>query len=197
VAIVRREAAAGVSAALLHFADAWCAAGVAIPPVLPAGKEPRDFGLDRDTQLAVVRQRAEISQLPPTTLPLADRTWVLLTGAPEGGWGLGGHGNTNGELVSAARAQIAELGKNSPGRSPSSRPPARRGAMGLPRFGDPEDLKAVANSARWVGAPLGAYHQHSRSPGAYCRRSPPLQAPAVPPESRQVAVPPCCTPGLG
>jgi hypothetical protein len=46
---------------------------------------------------------------------LADRTWVLLTEAPDGGWGLGGHANTNEELVSAARAQIAELSKNSPG----------------------------------------------------------------------------------
>ena len=36
VAILRREAAAGVSAALLHFADACCAADVAIPPVLQA-----------------------------------------------------------------------------------------------------------------------------------------------------------------
>jgi hypothetical protein len=41
---------------------------------------------------------------------LADRTWVLLTEAPEGGWGLHGHANTNAELVTAARAQIAELG---------------------------------------------------------------------------------------
>src|SRR5580698_10855838 len=32
VTILRREAVAGVSAALLHFADACCAAGVAIPP---------------------------------------------------------------------------------------------------------------------------------------------------------------------
>src|SRR4029077_10231190 len=46
VAILRGKAAAGVSAALLHFADACCAAGVAIPPVSPAGKEPRNFGLD-------------------------------------------------------------------------------------------------------------------------------------------------------
>jgi len=37
MAILRRAAAAGVSAALLHFADACCAAGVAIPPVWPAG----------------------------------------------------------------------------------------------------------------------------------------------------------------
>jgi hypothetical protein len=67
VAILRREAAGRVSAALLHFADACCAAGLAIPPVVPTGKEPRNFGLERDKQLAVVRQRAEIIQLPPTT----------------------------------------------------------------------------------------------------------------------------------
>jgi hypothetical protein len=37
------------------------------------------------------------------------RTWVLLTEATPGGWGLGGHANTNDELVAAARKQIAEL----------------------------------------------------------------------------------------
>jgi hypothetical protein len=37
------------------------------------------------------------------------RTWVLLTEAVEGGWGLAGHANTNAELIDAARAQIAEL----------------------------------------------------------------------------------------
>jgi hypothetical protein len=68
MAIVWREAAAGVSAALLHFADACCAAGVVVPPVLPAGKGLPNFGLDRDKQLAGVRQRAEIIQLPPMTL---------------------------------------------------------------------------------------------------------------------------------
>jgi hypothetical protein len=34
---------------------------------------------------------------------------VLLTEAPDGGWGLNGHANTNEELVAAARAQIAVL----------------------------------------------------------------------------------------
>jgi hypothetical protein len=45
---------------------------------------------------------------------LADRTWVLLTEAPDGGWGLAGHANTNEELVAAARAQIAELQAKKP-----------------------------------------------------------------------------------
>jgi hypothetical protein len=69
VTILRCEAAAWVSAALLHFADACCAAGVAIPPVSLAGKEPRNFGLHRDKQLAGVPQRTDIIQLPPTTPP--------------------------------------------------------------------------------------------------------------------------------
>jgi hypothetical protein len=34
---------------------------------------------------------------------------VLLTEAPEGGWGLWGHAHTNDELVAAARAEIAKL----------------------------------------------------------------------------------------
>src|SRR5258707_9890709 len=67
MAILRREAAAGVSAVLLHFADACCAAGVAEPPVLPAGKKPPNFGLDPDKQIAVLRQLTQIIPLPPTT----------------------------------------------------------------------------------------------------------------------------------
>jgi len=34
---------------------------------------------------------------------------VLLTEAPDAGWGLAGHANTNKELVLAARAQIARI----------------------------------------------------------------------------------------
>src|SRR5487761_187521 len=71
--------------------------------------------LDRAKQLAVVRQLTDIVAAAAGDPSNVDRTWVLLTEAPEGGWGLGGHANTNEELVSAARAQIAELSKNSPG----------------------------------------------------------------------------------
>ena len=65
--------------------------------------------LDRDKQLAVVRQFADVVAAAAGDASLADRTWVLLTEAVEGGWGLAGHANTNAELVGAARAQIAEL----------------------------------------------------------------------------------------
>ena len=65
--------------------------------------------LDRDKQLAVVRQLTDLVAAAAGDPSLADRTWVLLTEAPEGGWGLAGHANTNAELVAAARAQLAEI----------------------------------------------------------------------------------------
>ena len=71
--------------------------------------------LDRAKQLEVVRRLTDIVAAAASDRTLADRTWVLLTEAPEGGWGLHGHANTNEELVSAARAEIAELSKQSPG----------------------------------------------------------------------------------
>jgi phenylpyruvate tautomerase PptA (4-oxalocrotonate tautomerase family) len=65
--------------------------------------------LDRDKQLAVVRQFTDLVAAAAGDASLADRTWVLLTEAVEGGWGLAGHANTNAELIAAARAQIAQL----------------------------------------------------------------------------------------
>ncbi len=70
--------------------------------------------LDRDKQLAVVAQLTSIVASAAGDPSLADRTWVLLTEAPEGGWGLRGHASTNAELVAAARAQIAELSGAAP-----------------------------------------------------------------------------------
>jgi phenylpyruvate tautomerase PptA (4-oxalocrotonate tautomerase family) len=37
---------------------------------------------------------------------LRERTWVLLTESPEGGWGIGGHANTNADIAAAARAAL-------------------------------------------------------------------------------------------
>ena len=65
--------------------------------------------LDRDKQLAVVSQFTSIIADAAHDPALAERTWVLLTEAVPGGWGLGGHANTNEELVAAARNQIAEI----------------------------------------------------------------------------------------
>jgi phenylpyruvate tautomerase PptA (4-oxalocrotonate tautomerase family) len=65
--------------------------------------------LDRDKQLAVVERLTAIAADAADDPTLVSRTWVLLTEAPDGGWGLSGHANTNEELVAAARAQIASL----------------------------------------------------------------------------------------
>ena len=63
--------------------------------------------LDRDKQLAVVAQFTDLVVKAAGDPSLAERTWVLLTEAVEGGWGLWGHAHTNAELVQAARDQIA------------------------------------------------------------------------------------------
>lgn len=65
--------------------------------------------LNRDKQLAVVRQFTDLVAGAASDPTMAERTWVLLTEATEGGWGLWGHANTNEELVAAARAEIAKL----------------------------------------------------------------------------------------
>src|SRR6266581_4489785 len=70
--------------------------------------------LDRGKQLAVVEQLTRIVRDAAGDPGLASRTWVLLTEAPDGGWGLNGHAHTNEELVAAARAQIASLQAGQP-----------------------------------------------------------------------------------
>ena len=65
--------------------------------------------LDRAKQIAVVSQFTSMIASAAHDPALAERTWVLLTEAVQGGWGLLGHANTNDELVAAARRQIAEL----------------------------------------------------------------------------------------
>src|ERR1700749_3145086 len=63
--------------------------------------------LDRGKQLAVVERLTAIAADAAGDPALAGRTWVLLTEAPDGGWGLAGHAKTNEEHGAAARAQIA------------------------------------------------------------------------------------------
>ncbi|HSO53350.1 MAG TPA: 4-oxalocrotonate tautomerase [Actinomycetes bacterium] len=70
--------------------------------------------LDRPKQLAVVQELTRIVAEAAGDPTLATRTWVLLTEAPDGGWGLNSHANTNQELVAAARAQLASLRAGQP-----------------------------------------------------------------------------------
>jgi phenylpyruvate tautomerase PptA (4-oxalocrotonate tautomerase family) len=66
-------------------------------------------GLNREKQIELVHQMTELIAKAANDPGLADRTWVLLTEAVPGGWGLWGHAHENEELVSAARAEIAKL----------------------------------------------------------------------------------------
>ena len=70
--------------------------------------------LDREKQIAVVRTLTDLVAAAAGDPSLTERTWVLLTEAPEGGWGLWGHAHTNEELVAAARAEIAKLTSKAP-----------------------------------------------------------------------------------
>ena len=70
--------------------------------------------LSHEKRLAVVSQLTHIVAQAAGDATLAERTWVLLTEAPDGGWGLKGHANTNDELVILAHAEIASLGAQSP-----------------------------------------------------------------------------------
>ncbi|MEP7239507.1 MAG: hypothetical protein ABI697_01355 [Devosia sp.] len=65
--------------------------------------------LDRDKQLALVSQLTDLVAAAANDPGLKQRTWVLLTEAAAGGWGLWGHAHDNAELVTAARAEIARL----------------------------------------------------------------------------------------
>jgi phenylpyruvate tautomerase PptA (4-oxalocrotonate tautomerase family) len=38
---------------------------------------------------------------------VSQRTWVLITESPEGGWGIGGHANTGADIGEAARRELA------------------------------------------------------------------------------------------
>ena len=63
--------------------------------------------LDRDKQLGVVRELTEIVAAAAGDQSLAERTWVLLTESPEGGWGIAGHANTQADIAASARAALA------------------------------------------------------------------------------------------
>jgi phenylpyruvate tautomerase PptA (4-oxalocrotonate tautomerase family) len=63
--------------------------------------------LDRDKQLGVVRELTDIVATAAGDPQLTERTWVLITESPDGGWGLQGHANTGVDIVAAARKALA------------------------------------------------------------------------------------------
>jgi phenylpyruvate tautomerase PptA (4-oxalocrotonate tautomerase family) len=74
---------------------------VRISVLTPAGV------LDRDKKLGVVQEMTEIAAAAAGDPAVADRTWVLISEAPDGGWGIDGHAYTNDEIASTARRLLA------------------------------------------------------------------------------------------
>ena len=58
-------------------------------------------------QLGVVGELTAIVAAAAGDPSLSERTWVLLTESPEGGWGLAGHASTGADIAAAARAELA------------------------------------------------------------------------------------------
>jgi phenylpyruvate tautomerase PptA (4-oxalocrotonate tautomerase family) len=65
--------------------------------------------LDRNKQLGVVKELTDIVVAAPGEPKLAERTWVLITESPEGGWGVNGHANTGADIAAAARAELTAI----------------------------------------------------------------------------------------
>ena len=65
--------------------------------------------LDRDKQLGVVKELTDIVAAAAGDPTLTQRTWVLITESPEGGWGVDGHANTGADIAVAARAELTAI----------------------------------------------------------------------------------------
>jgi phenylpyruvate tautomerase PptA (4-oxalocrotonate tautomerase family) len=96
------------TAAFIHELDAAAISNVAgngnyvrVQVLTPIGV------LDRDKQLGSVKELTEIVAAAAGDPTLSERTWVLLTESPEGGWGIAGHANTNADIAASARAALA------------------------------------------------------------------------------------------
>ena len=63
--------------------------------------------LDREKQLGVVKELTEMIAAASGDPTLTERTWVLLTESPAGGWGIAGHAYTGEEIAAAAREELA------------------------------------------------------------------------------------------
>ncbi len=65
--------------------------------------------LDREKKLGVTKEMTEIVAAAAGDPGLTDRTWVLITEAPDGGWGIDGHAYTSAEIAEAARRELGKV----------------------------------------------------------------------------------------
>jgi phenylpyruvate tautomerase PptA (4-oxalocrotonate tautomerase family) len=63
--------------------------------------------LDREKKLGVVKEMTEIVAAAAGDPTVAQRTWVLISESPDGGWGIDGHAYTNAEIAEAARRELS------------------------------------------------------------------------------------------
>ena len=63
--------------------------------------------LDRNKQLGVVRELTDIVAAQARDATLTERTWVLITESPDGGWGINGHASTGADIAAAVRRELA------------------------------------------------------------------------------------------
>jgi phenylpyruvate tautomerase PptA (4-oxalocrotonate tautomerase family) len=64
--------------------------------------------LNRDQQLGLVKELSELVAKAAGDPSLVERTWVALTEAVPGGWGIGGHAYTNEEIVQHVRELLGK-----------------------------------------------------------------------------------------
>jgi phenylpyruvate tautomerase PptA (4-oxalocrotonate tautomerase family) len=62
--------------------------------------------LDRAKQLGVVKELTDLIASAAGDTAVTDRTWVLTTESPEGGWGVNGHANTGADIADAAQSGL-------------------------------------------------------------------------------------------
>ena len=67
--------------------------------------------LDREKQLGVVRELTDIVAAAAKDASVSNRTWVLITESPEGGWGINGHANMSADIIAAAHLELANQGR--------------------------------------------------------------------------------------
>ena len=63
---------------------------------------------DRTKQLGIVKELTDIVAAAAADPTLTERTWVLLTESPEGGWGIDGLAYTNSDIAQAARRALGK-----------------------------------------------------------------------------------------
>ena len=64
--------------------------------------------LDREKMLGCVAEMTDIVAASAANPTLRERTWVLITESPDGGWGIGGHAYTRAEIADAARKALTK-----------------------------------------------------------------------------------------